>query len=202
MASYEDFRPSVLTVIGDLKIVRAGLVARRGRPRTEGIVVPVLGRRALRRLLVPVGVALALAGCGQDESAYSSGFVEEYGAVTDRYSSHLEQAKVQGRAASGGGVEAVLAVYGEIRDVTRAAAQEYEALSAPDRAQEQFARLSDAVGAQADALDDVLTAAGDGDAAATQAALTAYARALSDWGAARQELEDVIEQDPARAGPD
>jgi hypothetical protein len=143
--------------------------------------------------LAVIGVLLfVLAGCSSGPSPSSAAdkvvFDDAYLTVTADFQQATEQIKAQGTAALGGDQGGVLEVYRNLRKATRDARTGYAGLDAPDDLDDEVASLVGLLDAQTAALDDVLTAAEARDGAALQPALERFAKLLSDWSVAHQDL--------------
>ncbi len=153
--------------------------------------------RALRAALCCACV-LALLGCSgeapdevasEDAPVYEPAFSE----AVAGYSERIGQVQQQGQEAlSSGSEEAVLEVYGALRDATDASTAELEELDPPAEVAERHDELIAALREQSDALDDVIAAAQAQDEAALTQALTRLAEQLVAVATIQQSIETEL----------
>lgn len=149
-----------------------------------------------------LGVVVAVAtACGSTSGgsggtgteARTSEFADGFRKVTGDYQLRTKALQEEGRSAVGQGQTRVLAVYESMRTATSEAREEYEKLRAPRDLAPTLKHLVRVLAEQEKAIGAVITAARGGDGAQLTSSLQGLATSMTEWAAARADIEGRIE---------
>lgn len=146
----------------------------------------------VRHALACVVLGAALAACsGGQPSATSATYATQLAAAQSEYRQALGEVRERGRSAVVADDAAVLPVYEQMLEATRAAHEHYARLDPPAGLAVEHERLVALLAEQVDVLEGVLSAAVARDASRVDEAIQRLAGVLADWAEAHHVLSET-----------
>lgn len=139
------------------------------------------------------GTGSGSAGGGKSGAARTGEFADGFREITGAYQLRTKVLQEEGKNAAGQGQTRVLAVYESMRSAAHEAREGYEKLRAPRDLAPTFKHLLGVLEQQEKAIGAVLNAARGGDGALLTSSLQQLATSLTEWAAARADIESRIE---------